>query len=437
MSNTLLLCTVFLRPMFLRSVLCGWLLMIPVYTANAAVGLPASTPSSAFPAIKNTDLTSVAQQVLDKHPRIQAARAALNAIRARGKAANQALYNPELELDTEKTAVRTSYIQLSQTLDMGDQRGSRTDVATAEMDQANAEFELVAQGIVRDLLTSLAERHTLQELAQLAKRTRKLMQDFSRIATRRHQAGDLNQVELDLALLALSEAQINYVQAQADATSARENLRTLLGTLPETLPDLPESLPAASLPADREMFFQSLPSIRAHKARVTVARHVVDLRRSERSWDPTISLRGGEEGQESMVGMTLSIPLNIRNTFRAEVQAALQDLIQQEQSAQAAYRTQRATVLASTERFHLLQQAWQSWRQSGQVSVRRQLQLIERLWRSGDMGTTEYLVQLKQAIGTQAAGIELRGRLWQSGFNWLYETARINTWLNLNQPIEY
>lgn len=403
------------------------LLVIHCCTANAAE----NTLSSTFPVTKNTALTSMAQQVLDSHPRIQAARATLNAARARGKAANQALYNPELELDTQKTAVRTSYLQLSQTIDMGDQRGSRTGVATAELAQANAEFELAAQGIVRDLLNSLAEYYTRKELAKFAKQANKLMQDFSRIADRRYRAGDLNQVELDLALLAFSEAQINYAQAQADATTARENLRALLDTLPENLPDLPDSLPNVNLPADRETFFQNLPKIRAHKAQVAVARSIVDLRRSERSWNPTISLRGGKEDQESMVGITLSVPLNIRNTFHAEVQAASQDLIQQEQSAQMAYRNQRATVLASTERFHLLQQAWQNWRQSGQISAHRQLQLIERLWRTGDIGTSEYLVQLKQALDTQTAGIELRGKFWQSGFDWMHETANIISWLNL------
>jgi len=62
----------------------------------------------------------------------------------------------------------------------------------------------------------------------------------------------------------------------------------------------------------------------------------------------------------------------------------------------------------------------------------RELELIKRLWRAGDMSTAEYLVQLKQAIDTQAAGIELRGRSWKSGFNWLYETAQITAWLDIN-----
>ena len=132
-----------------------------------------------------------------------------------------------------------------------------------------------------------------------------------------------------------------------------------------------------------------------------------------------------------MIGATITIPLNIRNTYKAEVDEARQNLVENEHSALVAYRNQRATVLANTERYQLLQNAWRDWQKTGLSSINRQLNLIERLWRAGDMSTAEYLVQLKQALDTQAAGLELRGQLWKNGFDWHYETASIDAWLNI------
>jgi cobalt-zinc-cadmium efflux system outer membrane protein len=378
------------------------------------------------PAVLRQQLEDVVQQ----HPRLLAARARLEAARARLRAADQALYNPELELDTEDTDIRATTVQISQTLDMGDQRGARTNAADAELRQAEAGFELDRLALYRDLLQALARDHTRQELARLAEHKLRLMRDFDRIAQRRRQAGDLSQVERDLAQLAWLEAQLQDAEARAEAAAAREQLRALFVRLPANLPSLPEDLPVAALPADREAFFRQLPVMRMKTAEVEAARHRVALRRSERSWDPTIALRGGKEDTQSLVGATLTVPLNIRNTYRAEVDTAQQELISVQQEAQQAWRDQQARLNASTERFRLLQQAWHNWQGSGRRNIQRQLRVLERLWRSGDMSTADYLVQLKQTLDTQAAGLELRGKLWQSGFDWLYDTASLKDWLN-------
>lgn len=369
--------------------------------------------------------------VLENHPRLLAAQAALDASRARLQAADQAVYNPELELDTEKTDIRTSSVQLSQTLDLGDRRGSRTAVARARLEMARATYQSQQQLLLRDLLNSLATYRTRNELAELASRGQQLMTDLLRIAEQRHRAGDLSRVELELARLAHSEALMKATNARVDAASARESLRALFGTLPGSLPPLPEALPEPVLSRPIDDLLQQLPAMRIELARVAMARQSVRLRRSERSWDPSIALRSGQEDEQNLVGVTLTLPLNIRNTFRSEVLAAEQERIEAEQSAQQARRNLLASLQTSTQRYQLLQSTWQSWRQSGRLSIERQLKLIERLWRSGDMNTTDYLVQLKQVLDTRAAGLELRGKYWQSSFDWMNETASINAWLNI------
>lgn len=370
---------------------------------------------------------------IEQHPRKRAAQAALESSRAAMRAADNALYNPELELDSEDASSNTAYIQLSQTIDFGDRRGSRTSVAQARLLKTGADYEQAIQELAHDLLIAIADKHTQDQLAVLAERGLQLMQEFADIAEQRFQAGDLNQVELDLARLAYSEALMTHAQALSDAAAAKQRLRAIFVQQPASLPVLPDELPNAQLPADTDSYVRSLPVMRSLEASVAARRYTVELRKSERSWDPTIAVRGGKEDEDRLIGATLTIPLNIRNTFRAEVEEAQQDLISLEQQAQQMFRDQRARVLATTERYRLLEKAWLNWKKTGRVSVKRQLNLIKQLWRAGDMSTTEYLVQLKQALDTQSAGYELRGRTWQAGFDWLLVTASINDWLQILQ----
>jgi len=380
----------------------------------------------------STKLSQYINSVVIEHPRLLQERARLNEAQANLSAADNAIYNPELAIDSEKTAITTSFIELSQTIDIGDKRGSRTSVAQAQLLQAKAGYEIAKQTLAYDLLNAIAQQHTNDEIHVLAKQNMELMKDFANISEQRHSAGDLSQVELNLARLAYSEAIIKLTKTAADATTTQEALRALLGKMPDQIPNLPINLPIAKLPNNQEQFITNLPAVRLEQAKVTSARKSVDLRQSEKSWDPTIAIRGGKEDTESLAGITLSIPLNVRNSFSAEVRAAQQQLIQAEYEAQQSFRNHRAIVLTHTQRYSLIQQAWKSWSKNGKTSVQQQLILIKRLWQLGDMSTTEYLVQLKQAIDTQSAGLELRGQLWQSAFEWMKTTASIINWLNIN-----
>ncbi len=412
----------------LASVLLTGCLCSPL---SAEQGVAAGQEKIKLESMAPAALTQALQTVITQHPRKRAAQAGLEASRASLRAADNALYNPELEIDSENAGDDTSYIQLSQTIDMGDRRGSRTSVAQSRLLKAAADYDLALQELTHDLLISIAEKRTQDKLANLAGRGLQLMQEFADVAELRYRAGDLNQVELDLARLAYTEALMTHAQALSDAAAAKESLRAIFVHLPNKLPVLPDELPYARLPADSDGFIRALPTMRALEAAVSAKRYTVKLRKSERSWDPTIALRGGKENSDRLIGATLTIPLNIRNTFRAEVEEAQQELINSEQLAQQMFRDQRARVLATTERYRLLQQAWVNWKKTGRVSVKRQLSLIKKLWRAGDMSTTEYLVQLKQALDTQSAGYELRGRVWSAGFDWLLVTASINDWLQL------
>lgn len=376
------------------------------------------------------------QRILPNHPRLITAQAEFDAVTAQYSAATKAIYNPELWLDVENTDIHKSTIGISQRIDWGDQRGANTRIAQRRLDAAKASFERDRQQLIRDLLFTLVEYQNKTRLAELSRQRLKVMEDFYHFAKQKRAAGDLDQVELDLAQLAYSESVLNNAKVLAEQVDAEQAFYAISGTeASNSALDLPISsdhFQAVNMPVDMDDFILTLPQMRIVRAGVEASKSTIDLRESESSPDPTIAIRGGKEDQESLAGLTLTIPLNVRNNYSAEIDAARNNYLQAEQTAQQAFRDLRRDVVGSTKHYQLIRSAWAQWQSTGQISMHRQLELLKQLWRAGDMSATDYLVQIKQNLDTQSAGIELNSTLWSSWLNWLEVTSNIDSWLQLN-----
>ena len=378
-------------------------------------------------------LATMVRTVLENHPSVLAARSELDVTQARESAADQPLYNPELDVEYEDAGdVTTKTLGFSQSIDWGDKREGRKRVAALERERAIAEFAGIRQELTAELLAALADYHAAAELVGLAEQRSNLMKRFLELTQQRRQAGDLGQVALDLARLAYTEANLQRVRVVGAQAQAEQALKAIAdepqGGWP-ALPALPSSLSLD--PANIDMLLEQLPALRAARAQITQARAAVDLSRRERKADPTIGLRGGREGSDNLIGVSLSIPLFVRNDFSAEVDAANAQAIQREQSVHNIYRTNRARLISTAQRFELERQAWSDWLQTGQTSLESQVQLLERLWRVGELSTTDYLVQVKQTLDTRTAAVELHGSLWQAWFQWLAASGQTESWLGL------
>ena len=380
-------------------------------------------------------LTMMVRTVLENHPSVLAARSELDVTQARESAADQPLYNPELDVEYEGAGdISTKMLGISQAIDWGNKRKARTRVAALGRERMAAELEGMRQELAAELLNALADYHTKAELADLAEQRSSLMKRFLKLATQQQQAGDLGQVALDLARLAYTEAKLQRVRVVGAQVQAEQALKGLTDEPPGGWPVLPAIPSTLSLDlVNIDTLLEQLPVLRAARTQITRARAAVELSRRERKADPTIGLRGGREGAENLIGLNLSIPLFVRNSFNAEVDASNAQVIQREQSAHNIYRTSRSRLIVSVQRYELMRQAWNDWLQTGQTSLESQVQLLERLWRVGELSTADYLVQVKQTLDTRTAATELYGSLWQAWFQWLIASGQTESWLGLKE----
>ena len=90
-----------------------------------------------------------------------------------------------------------------------------------------------------------------------------------------------------------------------------------------------------------------------------------------------------------------------------------------------------ARFISASERYKLSRDAWQGWEQTGQFSLQRQGDLLQRMWEAGEVSTTDYLVQLSQTLDVQESALDLRQTMWRAWFEWLSASGQVSQWLSM------
>jgi cobalt-zinc-cadmium efflux system outer membrane protein len=383
------------------------------------------------------DLRAAVREAWLRYPGQRVAEARLAASKARRDAAAQPLYNPELVFarDDEGTDTTTT-AGASLTLDLSGKRRTRRDAADARVDQSVADARLRRRDFVRQWFAGWSALQSAQQRVVVGERRLALTRRFAEIGGKQFAAGDISGAERDLAQLAHDEAQAQQATLVAERAQAEAAFRSIGGDV-RVLASL--ALPSDGLPspdaAVGDADVEGLPEWQVADAAARAADREIAVARRNRIPDPTVGFNAGRirmgGASDNVFGVSLSIPLFVRNSYRAEVVAA-----NAEADAANAERQRIAAELAaerqrSIDSYTSALAAWKQWRLSRATDVERRAELLERTWREGEISTSEYLLQLKQSLDTALAGAELEARLWQTYTDYLAATGRIERWAGL------
>lgn len=371
---------------------------------------------------------------VDNHPSVLAAKSAVDSAGYQMIAADKALYNPALEIDAQTAGTDSASIGISQTIDWGDTRGARTEMAGSKRAAAQFGFESTRREIAAELLSSLADYHTTSASVLLAEQGNTLMQRSAKLAKQRFDAGDLGKVDVELANLSYAQARFKLADAKSQLARATQNLIALTGSVDRNWPLMLSVFPDPEIPSQEiDNTVQQLPQMHAITSKVKSAQANIKVQSGQGTANPSIAFRAGKEEQDALFGLTLSIPLQLRNNFKAEVDAANAEMIQAEREAIDAYRKLKRRLEIAIVSYQLSREAWLFWEQSGADTLSEQIILLERLWKTGEMNTTDYLIQLSQALQTRTSAIEQRGRMWTDWSEWLIASGKVAHWLNAGE----
>lgn len=397
----------------------------------SGAAIAAQAPDAKAPATLRDALQAAWQQ----HPSYRATQAQLAAAHARLDAAGQPLYNPEFELVADDEGPdRTATAGLNLTLDINGKRRVRRDAAAARVDQSIAEAKLRRRDFARQWFASWAELQTAQKRVETGERRLALVKRFAGLADKQFAAGDISGLERDLALLARDEAQAEQSQLVGDRADAEARFR-VVGGAPERAASMmlpTDALPSSIAPATG---IEQLPDWQAVQMAAVAAEREVTVARRNRVPDPTVGVRGGRIDygglRDNVFGVSVSIPLLIRNSYRAEVVAAQADADVATAEAERIRIELDADQRRATESYSASQAAWSQWQASRGTDIQRRTDLLERLWREGELSTADYLQQLKQTLDTALAGAELEARVWRTYTDYLAATGQLERWAGL------
>ena len=408
--------------------------LFAVFVTDTVLSAPSSPSDSSL-----TTLRGAVREAWARHPAAEATEQALAAAEARAVASSRPLYNPDLELAyDDEGPEQTATAGMALTLDLSGKRRARTDAGQADLVVAEAEAALRRSGFAQRWLQAWTEHGVARERVRIGEERLALMQRFADLAERQLTVGDISSLERDLALLARDEAQAEQATLLADAASATEAYRSVGGD-----PSLRTDIAALGVPAawtaDASWQVAAAPEGRIAAAAAASAATRISIAERDRRPDPTVSLYGGRKDigsvSEDVIGVAVSVPLFVRNRFSAELAAAKAD----SSAAGAELRRVELELRARAERnissYGAVRDAWTRWSQSKGTAVAARADLLERLWRAGEVSTADYLIQLKQTLDTALAGADLRGRLWRSYVDTLYSTGQLDTWVGFDRPV--
>ncbi|MBK7013911.1 MAG: TolC family protein [Xanthomonadales bacterium] len=165
-------------------------------------------------------------------------------------------------------------------------------------------------------------------------------------------------------------------------------------------PDQRTASPIAYQKGDPE----ELPDWQVAQATAKALAREVLVARQNRVADPTVGINGGRidygSFRDNVIGVRLSVPLFVRNSFGAEVVAAQAD------ADAADAEVERVVLQLDTERRRAIttydssRTAWSRWQASRGTDVELRAGLLERLWKQGELSTADYLLQLRQTLWT-------------------------------------
>ena len=425
--------------LLLRSALVCAASVFSVAALAASSQNPALPPNSI--GVISPALRDAVRATWEASPEVQAARAERDAARARARAAEQPLYNPTLSVDAENADVDRRTAGLGLALDLSGKRRARTAEGQAQWRASEAAFDIARRDVALRWLRTWSAVALAAQQSEFGRRRVELMQRFDDLAAQRLSVGDISSPERDLAGLALGEAQIQQATLVGTEASLRASLLAIAGDDSAALPPLPNALPPDTQ-AIVARVVPDLPELREARARVERSDAAIDVARRNRIPDPTVSLTGGQVRSgpfndrvtDRVIGLSVSIPLPVLNTGRAEVDAAQAEA----DAAAAGLRTRELTLRASQRetraRYDALRDAVLAFRGGRAAALEDRTTLLEKLWRAGEISTSDFLVQLKQSLDTALSGLDLESRTWQAWFDYLAATGHLTDWIEGTQP---
>ncbi len=391
------------------------------------------------------------QSRIAQTPQVKAAAAQQNSRALWTQAAAQPLYNPELQTRLEQEGSSNNYaLEISQKIDWWNQREARSQQQQRLQQQAGQQYQQSLQQTTADALAAIVRYQSTQQRDQLMQRLQQQQQTLTQLIEQRRSIGDLSALDAELALLAQSSLLADIAASQAELSAAAAQLSALLpdwqqqpqylNALIQQLDNSAQQLSQQPL-SDTQLKQLALSHPQSESARLfwLAEQQRAQLSRDSLRAEPTLGVSAGRNGEEDVLGLALSLPLNVRSSYRQAAAAANGEALQAEAEFYVSLQQQQQQLRANHSRVQAYRRQVKQWQTLMPDGGQRSAQLLQQQWRNGDLSTSAYIQASAQWAASLQAGIELTTDYRQAQIQWLSDSQNIRRFLsaaaNTNSPI--
>jgi cobalt-zinc-cadmium efflux system outer membrane protein len=343
-----------------------------------------------------------------KNPAVIEARELLNSSAFKAKSLNQPIYNPNLETSYEREGDGNNYsIGFSQTIDLNDKKSINENIGKLSYIADQNRLKAIFEQTKADALTALIKWQFAQKNAVLAFEQERQLQRLLTIVDEKKSAGILEPLDVELIYLNLSKTLISISENQIKLKETEVKIKELLPDwTPEKVVIPVNGLGLSNYRIDPNWIVQH-PVVELAKTEWKVKQISTRLIEKTSKADPTIGLSAGKNDRENIVGITFSMPLNIRNNYSDEIKASYSETLAAEAKFQSVYRQQTFVAKANYESLSTSKKYFEQWRTLTAGRADNSAKLLNVSWESGDISTSDYLTGLSQRADGLYSGIEL------------------------------
>lgn len=366
---------------------------------------------------------------IETHPDVVAAQQQLKAELFLADGRRQPLYNPALETEFEHLENENNYrLGITQTLDVWGKRTNRRQQAEFLRLAAEQNYAQTYQDKLTEALSELVTYQASKARYRLASEQEQQIDTLFQLIQDRQKAGDLGQIDVNLSQASLMQKLNETAQAMAEFQAAETRVRELFPGLPSGKAAIPAQLWQVNPGQEPDaVLTENHPRVLFAKAQWEIQKEASELARLDTKAEPTVGINAGRDGDEEVVGLTFSIPLNVRNSFSAERKAAAESALSAEANYLAVRRKQQFQAQAAgriVQQYQIQLKRWKALLSQNSDDSRK---LLTQQWRSGDIGTNEYLLALQQNTAGALSGIALQEKFQLAVIAWLKSTGQLKT----------
>lgn len=371
---------------------------------------------------------------VQKQPEVVAAREQWLGSNAYAQALEQPLHNPELSTEFERVGQQDNHrFGLSQTLDWWNKRDAQGQKAIYLRRKSEFDYQSTVLRKTAEALVALVQWRAAERAAEVAQAQQRQLNTLVKLAETRRKVGDIGSVDAELTFLSLSKQLVQVSEREVALSKATSKLRELLPDWSSEQAGVPNHFWPLTPEEISDEVLRDHPAVASAYASWQSLKVDTEIAKLNARAEPTVGFNAGRDGGERVVGMTFSIPLNVRNGFSAETRVA--DRAEQEAKAlfEAVYRRQRFDFEASKAAWHGFNRQYQHWQNLVEGRIENSEMLLEKQWRSGDLSTSDYLLALNQRVESLLAGIELEKLTQLARIEVLEQSGQLNRVIGLSE----